>query len=107
MAASDRLIRTVTLQSDGATVEYVDSKRDLRDNGLMVNHIVFIPAGEDYDEGLEALIVAAQRLLSDALEDLEVMEPVDPEQKLAEFKAATEEQDDEPDFNPSNYPPKE
>lgn len=73
----DRIIRGISVQPDGVLIEYLNTATDIRKNGLTLNHTCFIPYGEDYEDELEGIIEAAQRALSDALEDFDSLEPHD------------------------------
>lgn len=84
---SDRIIRGISIQPDGVMIEYLDVATDIRTNGLTLNHTCFIPFGDDYDDELEEVVEAAQRALSDALDDFDNLEPHDVK---AEITAAAE-----------------
>lgn len=58
-------------------MEYTEPGVDTKVNGLVHNHVLFIPAGSDYDEGLEDFHEAMQALLCDAIEDLTLAQSVD------------------------------
>jgi hypothetical protein len=92
----DRIIRAININPEGVVIEYLDATTDVRKNGLTRNHVVFVPFGEDYDTELEELIDSAQRALSDALEDFDVLDPSDPRDVLRGLDQDDEE--DEPDY---------
>lgn len=84
-----RLIRALTFNNDGSvTIEYVTPSEDFKANGLALNHAILVPAGEDYDDEIEAAREAALALLIDALFDLAHLGPY-------QAPVATEDNDDE------------
>lgn len=72
-----RIIRAVNFLEDAVTIEYVTPEEDVKANGVTVNHALMVPAGDDYDDEIEAVFDAVQALLADVLEDLPRLEPVD------------------------------
>lgn len=73
-----QVIRTVSFQPEGVAVEYTTPAEDYRENGLMLNHVMFIPHDADYEDEIEQALQAAQALLADALDDVERMPAFDP-----------------------------
>lgn len=70
-------IRSMTFQVDGSVaIEYI-GKTDFKSNGLQVQHVLLIPADSDYDGELDELRDVAHRVLRDAIEDLNTVEPFD------------------------------
>jgi hypothetical protein len=78
------------------TLEYADVDQDMREKGIILNHTIFIPAGEDYDEELFDVARAVQALLTDVLEDLP---------NLAPLPAPEEDDDDEDALEYRPYDP--
>lgn len=76
-AVPDFDIRSMTFQLDGSVaIEYIGA-RDFKANGLQVQHVVLIPSDSDYDDELEELREVSNRVLKDAIEDLDTAEPFD------------------------------
>jgi hypothetical protein len=97
---SPYVIRSITVQPDGLAIEYADVTKDLHANGLQLSHVVFIPAGDDYDDEIDAVTMAAQDALRDALQDHDNLPPMDPalvleSEALAAAEAAGEDDEDE------------
>ena len=70
--------RSITLDpSGGLALEYTEPAQDIRTNGLVVNKIVFVPPGSDYDNEIEDVRVAVQALLADVEEDLTLVGPIE------------------------------
>jgi hypothetical protein len=70
-------VRTLSFDPDGSlTVEYLRPAIDARANGVVLNHTMYIPVGDQYDEEIDAVRVAVEALLDDVLEDLPHMEPI-------------------------------
>lgn len=80
-------ITGVSLQPDGIDIGYLRIPQDVRKNGLIWEHNVSIPMGSDYDDEIEAVREALEALLTDALDDEDRAEPIDP----------TEEEEDDDD----------
>ncbi len=79
MVAKDRaLIRVIQFEPDTGSVaiEYCIPGMDVRENGVLLNHTLFVPGGDDYDDEIDALRDAARALLDDVLEDLPHLEPI-------------------------------
>lgn len=71
------VIRSITIQPEGVAVEYLDVDRDVRDSGMQLMHVLFVPEGEEWDDEIEALIDAAHALLIDGLQDFVKTPPLD------------------------------
>jgi hypothetical protein len=91
IASEERRITSVELGAEGWGIGYMTIPTDIRKNGLMWQHHVFVPIGSDYDEELDAAYIALSDLLDDVLDDEERAEPVD----LAESEEEEENDDDE------------
>lgn len=73
------LVRSVTFEADGSVVlEYCIPAKDARANGVVLNHILSVPFGDEYDDEIDAVQDAALHLISDVLEDLPTLEPYRP-----------------------------
>jgi hypothetical protein len=79
-----KVIRTISFQPDGVAIEYVAPAEDYRENGLMLNHVMFIPHDSDYEDEIGEALEAAQALLADALDDVDRMPAFDPRQLFTE-----------------------
>ena len=82
-------ITGVTLQPEGIEITYVRVPQDVRKNGLMWQHAVLVPLGSDYDDEIETFIDALRALLTDALDDEDRAEPIEP--------GSEEDEDDDDD----------
>ena len=99
---SPYVIRSITIQNDGTAIEYINVRTDIRANGLQVSHVVFIPAGDDYDDELDGITMAAQEALADALQDMDNLEPLPPEVILGSLQQpAPDEDGDDDEDDPS------
>lgn len=78
----------IEIDPEGVALSYVRIPTDIRKNGLAWRHQVIVPNGSDYDDEIEAVIEAAQALLTDVLDDEDRAEPID---------LTTEEEDDDDD----------
>ena len=63
------LIRTITIMPDGVTLEFMDTEGDLRESGLQLQHALFVPDDEEYEDEIQALLDSAHALLLDGLQD--------------------------------------
>jgi hypothetical protein len=71
------LLRSITFQPDmSAVVEYCIPAQDARQNGVVLNHIMQVPYGDDYDDEIDAVQDAVLALIDDVLEDLPHLEPM-------------------------------
>jgi hypothetical protein len=87
MAVEDLQITGVELLPDGVQIAYVRVPKDVRKNGLVWQHQVFVPFSSDYDEEMTEVTDALLALLKDVLDDEDRAEPID----------LTEEEDEEED----------
>lgn len=89
---ADFVIRTITIDEDGVSLEYVQPGVDIKANRVQQNHVLFIPRDDDYDDEIGAVEDAALYLLKDVLEDL-------PQLKAMKNKdrRTTDDDDDEED----------
>lgn len=76
MTRPARLIRSLQWSDEGVAMEFITLTEDLKANGVVLNHVLTVPAGDDYDDELEALTEAAHALLEDVLEDLPRLDPL-------------------------------
>ncbi len=77
MADNLPVIRAIGFEGDGSvTMDYLIPSRDAFRTGVVLNHTIHIPLGDQYDEEILNLTEAALALLADVLEDLPVMEPM-------------------------------
>ena len=67
--AGKRLVRNVAFAEDGVSIDYMEVPADIRENGLLITHQIFIPEGEDYDDEIDAIRQAALDAVDDALDD--------------------------------------
>lgn len=71
------LLRSITFQPDmSAIVEYCIPAQDARRNGVVLNHVMQVPYGDDYDDEIDAVQDAVLALIDDVLEDLPHLEPM-------------------------------
>lgn len=75
------VIEGIDISPDGVSISYLRLPLDIRKNGLAWRHQVFVPAGSDYDDELEALNDAALALLADVLDDEDRAEPIEPQEE--------------------------
>lgn len=90
MTTPVRIVRSISFVDGGLTLEYVTPADDIKANGVTVNHALMVPAGDDYDDEIDAVIEAVNALLEDVLEDLPVLAPMD-------FAPPVDEDDDSED----------
>jgi hypothetical protein len=91
MTTNEPMIRAIQFEPDTGSVviEYCIPSQDARENGVLMNHTLFVPGGDDYDDELDELRHAARALLEDVLEDLPHLEPLRPARE-------PDDDDDEP-----------
>lgn len=71
-----RLLRSVNFNPDDSiTIEFVTPDEDFKANGLALNHAIYIPSGEDYDDEIDAVRETVLELLADALDDVPRLGP--------------------------------
>lgn len=84
-------MRSVSFMPNGAVgIEYVNAI-DCKENGMQQDNTLFIPAGKDYDDEIEAIRDAVHAALEDALEDFPQLPAYDPK------KYVDNDDDDEDD----------
>ena len=87
------LVRGVTFSPDGGVaIDYMEPLKDLRKNDLAINHSIYIPAEDEYEDEIEEVQKTILYLLADALEDFHAMPPLVESDLTFE---ADEEDDDE------------
>jgi hypothetical protein len=64
------IIRTITMDETGVSIEYVQPAQDIKANGVQMNHVLFIPRNDDYDDEILDLEEKALYLVRDVLEDV-------------------------------------
>jgi hypothetical protein len=70
------IVRSIVFDDDGAAViEYCVPAQDVRDNGVVLNHLLSVPREDQYDDEIDAVTDAVQALLADVLEDFPTMAP--------------------------------
>lgn len=74
------LVRGLAIHSDGMTIDYLVPEQDVRDNGLLQNRVLLVPAIEDYSSVLDDVIEAIHALLGRALEDFNTLPAAEPEE---------------------------
>lgn len=93
------IVRGLTFDADGSiTLEYADAESDVREKGIILNHTLFVPSGQDYDDELQGVVDAVGALLADVLEDLPHLAPV----HLAD---GGDDEDDEDELEHRPYDP--
>lgn len=71
------IIRALNFDPDGGvSFDFMEPYADIRENDLVMNHVLFVPADDEYEDEIDALRDAAQYLLADALEDFRRMPPL-------------------------------
>lgn len=71
------MLRAVSFEDNGSVVlEYCIPAQDARENGVVLNHILRVPYGQEYDEEIDAVHDALLALVSDVLEDLPHLQPL-------------------------------
>lgn len=88
---STHVLRGVTFddQSESVVIEYMTPDRDVKRNGICLNHAVMIPALDEFRELLLDLHEACQRALQDSLAAFANADTVD-------LPSAMDEDDDAP-----------
>lgn len=91
------LLRNVTFQPDNSILlEYCIPSQDARENGVVLNHVMSIPYGQDYDDEIDAVHDAVLALIDDVLEDLPNLQPLRGTQPTID-EDEDEDDDDEDD----------
>jgi hypothetical protein len=92
------IVRALEFTAEGLAVEYADVTRDVRSNGLAINHTVWIPA-EEYGDEIDAVLTAVATLMTEVTGDLDTLGPLEPEPEPVRRPSSTDEDDDDgPDF---------
>lgn len=68
----------ITFAPEGVQLTYSRLPDDLKKNGLVWQHNVFVPNRSDYDDELQVLVDATNALLLDVLDDEETAEHIEP-----------------------------
>jgi len=76
MTTRPAMIRALTFEVDGVVIDYCLPGQDARANGVILNHVMYIPTGGDYADEIEAVTFAAAALIADVLEDLPNIQPM-------------------------------
>lgn len=63
------LIQSMTWQPDGIAIEFMDVDSDLRETGMQMQHVIFVPTDAEHEDEIDGVTDAAMRLLIDALQD--------------------------------------
>lgn len=69
------IVRAINFLDDGVTIDYANFDDDMRANGLMKNHILFIPHTEAYADMHDRLIDAVLVVLRKGLKDFDASHP--------------------------------
>lgn len=70
--ADDFIIRSVSFESEGGlSAEYMCPSKDIRRNGLVVQHMISLPANTEYDDDIDQVRDVAAAVVRRALLDLE------------------------------------
>jgi hypothetical protein len=94
------VVRTIEFSPDGGlTVEYVDPEQDVKSNGLMVNHVLWIPY-EPYEDEIEKLVDTLRELVAEATRDLAMLGPplTHPSEERSLGAPDDDDEEDGPDF---------
>jgi hypothetical protein len=73
-------------------IEYVNTA-DCKENGMQKDNTLFIPAGKDYDDEIEAIRDAVSAALEDALEDFDGLPVYDPKKYVDDDDDEDEDED--------------
>lgn len=68
---SSYYVRAVGFHEDGVTIDYADAADDIRTNGLMKNHAIFIPHDAEYADLLDRLVDHTRDALARCLADFD------------------------------------
>ena len=92
------LVRSVVFNPDNSVVlEYCIPAQDARANGVVLNHVLSIPYGDDYDNEIDDVLDVVLHLISDVLEDLPHLEPIRPHEPASSADDEDDEDDDDDD----------
>ena len=71
----DLVVQQCSLEPDGSLqISFYQPPHDLKANGILHMHTLCIPAGGEYDDEIEAVLIALRDLVTDALQDLPNLE---------------------------------
>lgn len=85
------VVQAINFLPDGSvSLQYTTPSVDVRQNGLIANHVLLIPDTDEYLDDLDLLRRQAERVLDGAIEDFKRAAPIDFDQ------LALGEDDDEP-----------
>lgn len=90
MSAGFTVTKIAFTADGGAKLDFLFTP-DVKKNGVLMTHSLFLPAANEYDDGIDAVLSAANELLADALDDFPDLEAVD----LMAAVAPIDEDDDE------------
>lgn len=75
----DLIIQQITVEPDGGLqIGFYRPHDDIKANGVLHLHTLLIPADDDYDDEIEAVLDAARFAVRDVLEDLPNLEAMKP-----------------------------
>lgn len=78
--ADDIMIQHIGVGPDGSLqIGYLKPAEDVKANGAMHMRTIVIPAGDDYDDEIEAVMDAAAYAVRDILEDWDKLSAAVPE----------------------------
>lgn len=68
-------VRSVSFSGDGScVVEYLDSDHDVKENGLLLNHVAYLPA-EPYEDEIDDVMGAILRMVESFTVDRDRLGP--------------------------------
>lgn len=89
------VVRGLSFDIDGSVVvEYCIPDTDARENGVLLNHALYVPDDPDYSEGIHTIRTAVVALVEDVLEDMPHLEPLR-EAPTGEAGASDDDNDEE------------
>lgn len=75
----DIIIQSVAIEPDGGLqISFYRPQEDIKGNGVLHMHTLVIPADDDYDDEIEAVLEAARYAVRDVLEDIPNLEAATP-----------------------------
>ena len=80
------------MPNGAVAVEYVNAD-DCKENGMQMDTTLYIPAGKQYDDEIEAIKDAVQAALTDALEDFPELPVFDPNKYVEDDDDDDEDED--------------
>ncbi len=70
-ALPDLIVAGVRFEEDGSMMlDFMQPLRDVKANGVQLQHSMYVPAGDEYDDEMDAVRDAVRYLINDILEDL-------------------------------------